>query len=341
MGVGGEGQPTQEHQRTPSTRKTPLGLSAIDAAIKNIQNDLHGNNGRAGDDMTATAMIGGGKYIPRRTLTLPLPLPHGPPTPSATEQNQMPHICHSSSETLTTKRDRAARGTTSAEGKSQGNDKRGGGGGGGWAACAAMPALPVEARGRHQHRLCHFPTAANIHDHGATRGTTSAGGGGGGPPAPQHRHTPSTRGPSTLPHQQQRRLNDRCAREQRARGGGEGPPRRHKVRDRQGGGTAVRVVGRRGDGAAPRRTRHQMRRCRGGGGQTCTRSPQRSGQDVRPPTEAEVRLSPVLPEEEVGGVQGAVVAVSVVVPRSRGGGGGHTVVFAPEEPRRLPSSLSR
>ena len=59
MGVGGEGQPTQEHQRTPSTRKTPLGVSAIDAAIKNIQNDLHGNNGRAGDDMTATAMIGG------------------------------------------------------------------------------------------------------------------------------------------------------------------------------------------------------------------------------------------------------------------------------------------
>ena len=60
MGVGGEGQPTQEHQRTPSTRKTPLGVSAIDAAIKNIQNDLHGNNRRAGDDMTATAMIGGG-----------------------------------------------------------------------------------------------------------------------------------------------------------------------------------------------------------------------------------------------------------------------------------------
>ena len=60
MGVGGEGQPTQEHQRTPSTRKTPLGVSAIDAAIKNIQNDLHGNNGRAGDDMMATAMIGGG-----------------------------------------------------------------------------------------------------------------------------------------------------------------------------------------------------------------------------------------------------------------------------------------
>ena len=134
------------------------------------------------------------------------------------------------------------------------------------AARAAMPALPVEVRGRHQHRLCHFLTAANIHDHGATRGTTSAGGGGWGPPAPQHRHTPSTRGPSTLPHQQQRRPNDRCAREQRARGGGEGPPGRHKVRDRQGGGTAVRVVGRRGDGAAPRRTRHRMRRCRGGGG---------------------------------------------------------------------------
>ena len=60
MGVGGEGQPTQEHQRIPLTRKTTLGVSAIDAAIKNIQNDLHGNNGRAGDDMTATAMIRGG-----------------------------------------------------------------------------------------------------------------------------------------------------------------------------------------------------------------------------------------------------------------------------------------
>ena len=56
----GEGPPTLEHQRTPSMRKTPLGVSAIGAAIKNIQNDLHGNNGRAGDDMSATAMIGGG-----------------------------------------------------------------------------------------------------------------------------------------------------------------------------------------------------------------------------------------------------------------------------------------
>ena len=53
-------------------------------------------------------------------------------------------------------------------------------------------------------------------------------------------------------------------------------------------------------------------------------------------TEAEVRLSPVLPEEEVGGVHGAVVAVSVVVPRSRGGGGGPAVVFAPP-----PSSIDR
>ena len=56
----GEGPPTLEHQRTPLMRKTPLGVSAIGAAIKNIQNDLHGNNGRAGDDMLATAMIGGG-----------------------------------------------------------------------------------------------------------------------------------------------------------------------------------------------------------------------------------------------------------------------------------------
>ena len=59
-GGGGEGPPTQEHQRTPPTRETPLGVRAIDAALKNIKNDLPGNNGRAGDDMMATAMIGGG-----------------------------------------------------------------------------------------------------------------------------------------------------------------------------------------------------------------------------------------------------------------------------------------
>ncbi len=39
-----------------------------------------------------------------------------------------------------------------------------------------MPALPVEAQREHQHRLCHFPTAVNIRDNGATRGTMSAGG---------------------------------------------------------------------------------------------------------------------------------------------------------------------
>jgi len=71
-----------------------------------------------------------------------------------------------------------------------------GGGGGRGAARAGTPALPVEARGGHRHRHCHFPTAANIRDHGATRGTTSAEGVGGAR-APQHRRTPSTRGPST------------------------------------------------------------------------------------------------------------------------------------------------
>ena len=59
-GGGGERPPTQEHQRTPSTRETPLGVRTIDTALKNIQNDLPGNNGQAGDDMTATAMTGGG-----------------------------------------------------------------------------------------------------------------------------------------------------------------------------------------------------------------------------------------------------------------------------------------
>ena len=38
---------------------TPLDLRAIDMALKNIENDLPGNNGRAGDDMTATVMISG------------------------------------------------------------------------------------------------------------------------------------------------------------------------------------------------------------------------------------------------------------------------------------------
>ena len=83
------------------------------------------------------------------------------------------------------KKTRAAWEATSPEGESQGNDERTGGGGGG-AARAAMPALPVEERGKHQHRLCHFPTAVNICDHGATRETMSAGGGGG------HRATTKT-----------------------------------------------------------------------------------------------------------------------------------------------------
>ena len=58
-------------------------------------------------------------------------------------------------------------------------DCRARGGGGARSHPLRMPALPVEAQGGHRHRLCHFPTAANIHNHGATRGTTSAGGGGG------------------------------------------------------------------------------------------------------------------------------------------------------------------
>ena len=59
-------------------------------------------------------------------------------------------------------RNSSARGTTSARGE-----------GGQGAARTTTPALPVEAREGHQN-------AANIRDHGATRGTTSAGGGGGG-----------------------------------------------------------------------------------------------------------------------------------------------------------------
>ena len=98
---------------------------------------------------------------------------------TATPPQQPSTICHSSSATVTTERDHGARGTTSAEGASQGNDERVGGGGRG-AASAATPALPVEARGGHRHRLCRFPTVANIRDHGATRGTTSAEGGGRG-----------------------------------------------------------------------------------------------------------------------------------------------------------------
>jgi hypothetical protein len=90
----------------------------------------------------------------------------------------MPHICYSSSATVTTKCDRGARGMTSAEGASQGNNERVCVGGRG-AAHAATPALPVEVQGGRPHRLCRFPTAANICDHGATRGTTSAEGGGG------------------------------------------------------------------------------------------------------------------------------------------------------------------
>ena len=46
-------------------------------------------------------------------------------------------------------------------------------------------------------------------------------------------------------------------------------------------------------------------------------------------------------EEEVGGVHRTVITISVVVPGSRGGGGSPAFIFAPEEPRRLPSSLSQ
>ena len=126
------------------------------------------------------------------------------------QQNQMRHICQSSSMTVTKKRAPPGR-QQARRGKARGTTSPRGGGG---AARAAMPALPVEERGKHQHRLCHFPTAVNICDHGATRETMSAGGG--GVSAPQQKRTPSTRGPSTLPHQQQRRPNNRCARERRA-----------------------------------------------------------------------------------------------------------------------------
>ena len=139
----------------------------------------------------------------------------------------MPHICYSSSTTVTTKCDRGARGMTSAEGASQGNNERVCVGGRG-AAHAATPALPVEVQGGRPHRLCRFPTAANICDHGATRGTTSAEGGG-GPPSPQYRRTPSTRGPSTpLCHSSSATAateRDRGARGTMSTGGGRGAAR--------------------------------------------------------------------------------------------------------------------
>ena len=142
----------------------------------------------------------------------------------------MPHICYSSSATVTTKCDRGARGMMSAEGASQGNNERVCVGGRG-AAHAATPALPVEVQGGRPHRLCRFPTAANICDHGATRGTTSAEGGG-GPPSPQYRRTPSTRGPSTpLCHSSSATAateRDRGARGTMSAGGGEGLPTLHR-----------------------------------------------------------------------------------------------------------------
>jgi hypothetical protein len=83
--------------------------------------------------------------------------------------------------------------------------------------------------GGHRHRLCRFPTAANIRDHGATRGTTSTEGG--GARAPQHRRTPSTCGPSTpLCHSSSATAateRDRGARGTTSAGGGaRGRPRR-------------------------------------------------------------------------------------------------------------------
>ena len=75
--------------------------------------------------------------------------------------------CHSSlATTAIIKRDAPAIGAVSAAIKrdSSGNDKRVGGGGEG-AARAAPPALPVKSRGG-RHRLCHFPTAANIQAQG-------------------------------------------------------------------------------------------------------------------------------------------------------------------------------
>jgi hypothetical protein len=85
-------------------------------------------------------------------------------------------ICHSSSATVTTERDHGARGTTIAEGASQGNDERVGGGGG---------EGPVDVRAIDTAMPLLIRTAATERDRDARR-TTSAGGGE-GPPAPHRR----------------------------------------------------------------------------------------------------------------------------------------------------------
>jgi hypothetical protein len=78
----------------------------------------------------------------------------------------MPHICQSSSTTVTTKRDRAAWEATSPEGESQGNDERTGGGGRGrsrrnasaarrGARKTSTPPMPLPHSGEHTRSRCH------------------------------------------------------------------------------------------------------------------------------------------------------------------------------------------
>ena len=104
----------------------------------------------------------------------------------------------------------------------------------------------------------------------------------------------------------------------------------------------MQVVGRRGTARHPAERDAECADSAAAGGVAADLHPQAA--EDRPghaTTKAKVRLSPILPEKEVGGVHGAVVAISVIVPQSRGGGGGPAVVFAPEEPRQLTSTSSR
>jgi hypothetical protein len=140
-----------------------------------------------------TVLGGGGR--PTHNPCCRTTAPSYPPPPLVTELNQMPHICQSSSATVTTERDRGARGTTSAEGASQGNDERVGGGGEGPPApqCQRCPSRregDIDTASAASPRRRTYVITAPPGERRAQRG-------GGGARAPQHRRTPSTRGPST------------------------------------------------------------------------------------------------------------------------------------------------
>jgi hypothetical protein len=155
--------------------------------IKNSRMPLSGRKGGGGDN---TSVAVAAKPCCRTAAPS-----YPPPSPSVTELNQMPHICHSSSATVTTERDRGARGTTSAEGASQGNDEHVGGGGEGPPAperqrCPSRREGDIDTASAASPRRRTYVITAPPGERRAQRG-------GGGARAPQHRRTPSTRGPST------------------------------------------------------------------------------------------------------------------------------------------------